>query len=112
MRVGSCLAGNCSSESATVRERGAAATNRLAVKADAALLPGDDATPGSGDMRVFVNRKAAARDAALVFETGYAARAMLGTIGSDDFSLEGVRALTALNLDGVGPALRGGWRET
>ncbi len=50
------------------------ATNRLAVKADAALLTWDDATPGSGDMRVFVNRKAAARDAALVFETGYAAR--------------------------------------
>ncbi|MDX3243755.1 TetR family transcriptional regulator [Streptomyces sp. ME18-1-4] len=33
------------------------------------------------------------------------------TLG-DDFSLEGVRALTALNLDGVGPALLGGWRET
>ncbi len=33
-------------------------------------------------MRVFVNRKAAARDAALVFETGYAARAMLAQSGA------------------------------
>ncbi|MFI5792233.1 TetR family transcriptional regulator [Streptomyces sp. NPDC051677] len=31
------------------------------------------------------------------------------TLG-DDFSLEGVRALTALYLDGVGPALVGDWR--
>ncbi|MGH1588181.1 DUF2793 domain-containing protein [Methylobacterium phyllosphaerae] len=67
---------------------GADATNRLALKADAALLTWDDATPGSGDMRVFVNRKAAACDAALVFETGYTARALLGTLGSDDFTLK------------------------
>ncbi|SFS78112.1 DUF2793 domain-containing protein [Methylobacterium sp. yr668] len=64
------------------------ATNRLAVKSDSALLTWDDATPGTGDMRVFVNRKSAARDAALVFETGYAARALLGTLGSDDFTLK------------------------
>ncbi|MGT2486773.1 DUF2793 domain-containing protein [Methylobacterium oryzae CBMB20] len=62
--------------------------NRLAVKSDSALLTWDDAAPGSGDMRVFVNRKSAARDAALVFETGYAARALLGTLGSDDFTLK------------------------
>ncbi|WP_327314739.1 TetR family transcriptional regulator [Streptomyces sp. NBC_01235] len=29
----------------------------------------------------------------------------------DDFSLEGMRALTSLYLDGVGPALLGNWRE-
>ncbi|WP_331315520.1 DUF2793 domain-containing protein [Methylobacterium mesophilicum] len=64
------------------------ATNRLAVKSDSALLTWDDATPGTGDMRVSVNRQSAARDAALVFETGYAARALLGTLGSDDFTLK------------------------
>ncbi len=67
---------------------GADSANRLAVKSDAALLTWDDVTPGSGDMRIAVNRKDAARDAALVFETGYAARALLGTLGSDDFALK------------------------
>ena len=64
------------------------ASNRLAVKSDSALLTWDDATPGTGDMRVSVNRKSAARDAALVFETGYAARALMGNLGSDDFTLK------------------------
>jgi hypothetical protein len=67
---------------------GADATNRLAVKSDAALLTWDDATPGSGDMRIAVNKQAASRDAALIFQTGYSARALLGLLGSDDFSLK------------------------
>lgn len=67
---------------------GADATNRLAVKADAALLTWDEVTPGSGDMRIFVNKRDAARDAALVLETGYAARTVLGLLGGDDFSLK------------------------
>ena len=45
---------------------GADATNRLAVKSDAALLTWDDATPGSGDMRIAVNKQAASRDAGLI----------------------------------------------
>ncbi|MCJ2071200.1 DUF2793 domain-containing protein [Methylobacterium sp. J-030] len=64
------------------------ATNRLAVKADAALLTWDDATPGSGDMRITVNKKAAVRDAAFVFQTGYATRALFGTLGGDDVVLK------------------------
>ena len=63
-------------------------SNRLAVKADAALLSWDDVTPGSGDMRVSVNKKAAARDAGFVFQTGYSARALFGTLGSDDLVLK------------------------
>ena len=62
--------------------------NRLAVKSDAVLLTWDDATPGSGNMRVSLNKKTADRDAALVLETGYAARALLGLLGSDDFTLK------------------------
>jgi hypothetical protein len=76
------------------------ATNRLAVKSDAALLSWDDATPGSGDMRVAINKQAPARDAGIVFETGYAARALVGTLGGDDFvvkvSPDGAAFATAL----------------
>ena len=75
-------------------------SNRLAVKADAALLSWDDVTPGTGDMRVTVNKKAAARDAGFVFQTGYATRALFGTLGGDDFVLktspDGVAFTTAL----------------
>jgi hypothetical protein len=67
---------------------GADSTSRLAVKSDAALLTWDDVTPGSGDMRVFINKKSSARDAALVLETGYAARALLGLLGNDDVTLK------------------------
>lgn len=63
-------------------------TSRLAVKADAALLTWDDVTPGSGDMRISVNKKAAGRDAGFVFQTGYATRALFGTLGGDDFVLK------------------------
>jgi|GEM_PF-1070399 len=63
-------------------------TNRLAVKADAALLTWDDVTPGRGDMRVTLNKKAAANDAALLFQTGYASRALFGTLGGDDVTLK------------------------
>ena len=87
---------------------GADATNRLAVKSDAALLTWDDVTPGSGDMRIAVNKRAPARDAALVFQTGYSARALLGSLGGDDFSLkvspDGAAFFTALTA----PAATGG----
>lgn len=63
-------------------------TNRLAVKADAALLSWDDVTPGSGDMRITVNKKASAGDAGFVFQTGYASRALFGTLGGDDVVLK------------------------
>lgn len=64
------------------------ATNRLAVKADAALFSWDDATPGSGDMRITVNKKAAAKDAGFVLQTGWSSRALFGTLGGDDFVLK------------------------
>ena len=83
-------------------------SNRLAVKADAALLGWDDVTPGRGDMRITVNKKAAANDAALVFQTGYASRALFGTLGGDDFVLKTspdgaafTTALTAAAATGV-----------
>ncbi|GJD34202.1 DUF2793 domain-containing protein [Methylobacterium aerolatum] len=75
-------------------------TNRLAVKSDAVLLAWDDVTPGSGDLRVTLNKKAAARDAGFAFQTGYSTRALCGTFGSDDFvvktSADGTAFTTAL----------------
>ncbi|MCJ2090852.1 DUF2793 domain-containing protein [Methylobacterium sp. E-005] len=84
-------------------------SNRLAMKADAALLSWDDVTPGSGDMRVSVNKKAAARDAGFVFQTGYATRALFGTLGGDDFVLktspDGAAFATALTASAATGAI-------
>lgn len=64
------------------------ASNRLAVKSDAALFSHDDATPGTGDARVVINKSAAAKTASVVFQDGFAGRAEFGLTGKDDFSLK------------------------
>lgn len=63
------------------------ATNRLAVKSDAVLLSHDDATPGSGDLRQFLNRAGAGNVAALIFATDDTAGTEIGLTGSDDLTL-------------------------
>ncbi|SEN28842.1 hypothetical protein SAMN02799625_01126 [Methylobacterium sp. UNC300MFChir4.1] len=63
-------------------------TNRLAVKSEAALLSWDEVTPGAGNMRLTLNKKAAANDAGLVLQTGYASRVLFGTLGSDDLTVK------------------------
>lgn len=64
------------------------ATNRLAVKSDAALFSHDDVTPGSGDVRLALNKSAAGKDAALVFQDGYSARALIGLLAGDDLTVK------------------------
>ncbi|MEK7266856.1 MAG: DUF2793 domain-containing protein [Pseudomonadota bacterium] len=64
------------------------AINKLAVKSDAALFSHDDATPGTGDARLVVNKSSAAKTASVVFQNGYSGRAEFGLAGSDDFSLK------------------------
>jgi hypothetical protein len=64
------------------------ATNRLAVKSDAALLSHDDITPGSGDMRLAINKAATGNTASMVFQTGFSGRAEMGTAGDDNFHLK------------------------
>jgi hypothetical protein len=64
------------------------ASNRLAIKADAALFSHDDVTPGSGHMRITLNKSAAAKDAAFVFQNGFSSRALFGLLGDDDFTLK------------------------
>lgn len=64
------------------------ATNRLAVKSDAVLLSHDDVTPGTGDMRLTMNKATPADTAALLFQTGFSGRAELGTAGDDKLHLK------------------------
>lgn len=59
-------------------------TNRFAVKSDAVLISHDDMTPGTGDMRLVVNKAAAERTASLVFQDDWSARAELGLAGGND----------------------------
>ena len=82
---------------------GADASNRLAVKANAALFSHDDVTPGTGDMRLSVNKSAAARDAGFTFQDGFSSRALFGLLGDDNFSLkvsaDGSTFHTAISVD-------------
>jgi hypothetical protein len=63
-------------------------TNRLAVKSDAVLLSHDDVTPGSGDLRVSLNKGAAAKDACFVLQDGFSTRALFGLLGDDNLTLK------------------------
>ncbi len=65
------------------------ATNRLAIKSEAVLIAADDVSgQGSGHVRLALEKVAPGRDAALFFETAWSGRALLGLLGSDDFSLK------------------------
>lgn len=79
------------------------ATNRLAVKSDAVLFSHDDVTPGSGDVRLKLDKSAAANTASLLFQTGSSGRAELGTTGDDKLhikvSLDGTAWHEALVVD-------------
>ena len=57
--------------------------NRLSINTPAVLLN----NAGAG-IEATVNKNAACNDAALAFKTGFSARAMIGLLGSDDFSLK------------------------
>lgn len=63
-------------------------TNRLAVKSDAVLLSHDDVTPGSGDIRLKLNKSAPGQTASLLFQTGLSGRAELGATGDDKLHLK------------------------
>ena len=59
------------------------ATNRLSINAPAVLLN----NAGAG-IETTVNKAAAGNDAAFAFKTGFSARALIGLLGSDDFSFK------------------------
>ena len=80
------------------------AATPLAVKLNTALFTAKAAAEGGdGDLRLALNKEAAADVLSLLFQTGYAARAEIGLVGDDDLSLrvspDGAAWLTALRVD-------------
>ncbi len=64
------------------------ANNHLAVKSDGVLLSHDDVTPGTGHMRVTLNKSAAAKDAGFTFQDAFSTRALFGLLGDDDLTVK------------------------
>src|SRR5579875_2895752 len=60
----------------------------LAFKSNAILFSHDDVTPGTGDLRVTLNKSAAAKDAGFVFQDGFGTRALFGLLGDDNFTVK------------------------
>lgn len=79
------------------------ATSKLAVKSDAVLLSHDDVTPGSGDMRLVLNRAGPQSVASLIFQTAFSGEAEFGLSGAGDVVLrvspDGSSFLDALRVD-------------
>lgn len=63
-------------------------TNRLSAKSDAVLFSHDDVTPGSGDVRVNVNKAAVGGNASIVFQNSFSGRAEFGLTGDDNFHIK------------------------
>jgi hypothetical protein len=80
-------------------------TNRLSVKSDAVLLSHDDATPGSGDMRLILNKAVANDTASIVYQSNWSGRAECGLSGDDRLqikvSTDGADWKTALSVDPI-----------
>lgn len=64
------------------------ATNRLSVKSDAVLLSHDDVTPGSGDMRMVINKSSPGSTASLLYQSDYTGHAEMGLTGGKDFTVK------------------------
>jgi hypothetical protein len=60
-------------------------------------------TPGSGDMRVALNKSAAAKDVGFTFEDAFSTRTLFGLLGNNDFvikvSPDGSVFYTAISID-------------
>ncbi len=63
-------------------------TNRLAVKSDAVLLSHDDATPGTGDIRLTLNKLNASQTSSIVFSSNWGGRAEIGLAGDENIRLK------------------------
>lgn len=61
-------------------------TNKLAVKSNAALFSHDDVTPGTGDVRLILNKKLASGTASFLFQDNFSGRAEVGLTGDDRLS--------------------------
>ena len=76
------------------------AVNRLSVASSTTLLTHETA---GGGHQLKLNKDAAASTASLLFQTGFAGRAEMGTMGNDDFAIkvsgDGSAFVTALSFD-------------
>ncbi len=82
------------------------ATNRLAVRSEAALFTAiPDAEGGNGNVRLTLNKEDAADSATLIFQSGWSGRAEIGLAGDDDFTFkvsdDGSDFKTAMRLEGT-----------
>ena len=79
--------------------------NKLSVKSDAILFSHDDVTPGSGDMRVFINKSDQKDTAATIYQSGFSAHSEIGLTGNNDLqiktSADGSHWNTSLIIDAV-----------
>lgn len=80
----------------------AALPNLLAVKSDSVLFSHDDVTPGSGDVRLAVNRHAAGSVASIIFQTDFTGQGEIGLLGSGNLafrsSADGTRFNTGVEV--------------
>lgn len=63
-------------------------TNRLSVKSDAILFSHDDQTPGTGDVRIQLNRANGSREAKVLFADAWSVRAEAGMAGDHVFRIK------------------------
>ena len=86
------------------------ATNKLAVKSDAAYLSHDDVTPGTGDARLTLNKSLPAKTTSLLFGTNWSGRAEMGLSGDDNWrikvSADGSSWKDALIIDAAAGTVR------
>jgi hypothetical protein len=80
------------------------AVNRLAVRSQGVLMTANRvAAGGVGDMRLIVEKEAAARSGSLLFQTAYSGRAEMGLMGDDGFrvkvSADGAAWRDAMQVD-------------
>lgn len=82
---------------------GASEYERLAIKTNSVLMSHDDVRPGSGDMRLKVNKGASGNTASLLFQNNWSGRAEMGLAGEEAFSIkvssDGGSWNTALKID-------------
>ncbi|MDX2308711.1 MAG: DUF2793 domain-containing protein [Hyphomicrobium sp.] len=63
-------------------------TNKLSVKSDAVLVSHDDVTPGTGDVRINLNKSSTVKTSSLIFQTGFSGRAEIGLAGDDKWRIK------------------------
>ena len=63
-------------------------SNKLAVKSDSVLFSHDDVTPGSGDVRLTLNKSAPSATASVTLTEAYSGRAEIGLSGNNDLAVK------------------------